>query len=136
MGFYSMVAFFQKGGVFMYPILLVFAVGVAIAVERWVELNRIRSANQKMWDVLHPVLVEGEFDKAREMVSQGQIQSGANAEHGTGAPGCGAASRRHRNRHGREHDGDHPAAGEAHALRGAASPTSPPCSGCSAPSWV
>ena len=70
MGFYSTVAFFQKGGVFMYPILLAFAVGMAIAFERWVELNRIRGANQKMWNVLHPVLAEGEFDKAREMATK------------------------------------------------------------------
>ena len=70
MGFYSMVAFFQKGGVFMYPILLVFAVGMAIAFERWVQLNRVRSANQKMWNVLHPVLVKGEFDKVRKMVNK------------------------------------------------------------------
>jgi biopolymer transport protein ExbB len=70
MGIYSTVAFFQQGGVFMYPILLAFAVGMAIAFERWVELNRIRGANQKMWDVLHPVLTSGEFDKAREMASK------------------------------------------------------------------
>jgi len=70
MGFYSMVTFFQKGGLFMYPILLVFAVGMAITVERWFQLNRIRSANHKMWDLLHPVLVKGEFDKARQMVSK------------------------------------------------------------------
>ena len=70
MGIYSIVAFFQKGGVFMYPILLVFAVGMAIAVERWVQLNRIRSANHKIWNVLHPVLVKGEFDKARAIVNK------------------------------------------------------------------
>jgi biopolymer transport protein ExbB len=70
MGFYSTVAFFQKGGMFMYPILLAFAVGMAIAFERWVELNRIRGANQKMWDVLLPVLAEGEFDKARDMATK------------------------------------------------------------------
>ena len=70
MGFYSMVAFFQKGGVFMYPILLVFAVGIAISFERWVQLNRIRNTNQKVWDQLHPVLVKGEFDKARKMVNK------------------------------------------------------------------
>jgi len=46
MGFYSILTFFQKGGLFMYPILLVFAVGMAIAFERWVQLNRIRSGNQ------------------------------------------------------------------------------------------
>jgi len=70
MGFYSLVAFFQKGGLFMYPILLVFAVGLAIVFERWVQLNRIGSANQKMWDMLQPVLVKGDFEKAREMVSK------------------------------------------------------------------
>ncbi|MDH3572652.1 MAG: MotA/TolQ/ExbB proton channel family protein [Desulfobacteraceae bacterium] len=70
MGFYSMVAFFQKGGLFMYPILLVFAVGMAIAFERWVQLNRVRSSNQKVWDQLHPVLVKGEFDKARKLVNK------------------------------------------------------------------
>jgi biopolymer transport protein ExbB len=65
-----MVAFFQKGGVFMYPILLVFAVGMAIAFERWVQLNRVRSANRKMWNLLHPVLVKGEFDNVRKMVNK------------------------------------------------------------------
>jgi biopolymer transport protein ExbB len=70
MGLYSMVAFFQKGGVFMYPILLVFAVGMAIAIERLIQLNRVQGANQKMWDLLHPVLSKGEFDKAREMTNK------------------------------------------------------------------
>ena len=70
MGFYSIVAFFQKGGVFMYPILLVFSVGMAIAAERWIQLNRTRGVNQKMWDLLHPELVKGEFDKAREMANK------------------------------------------------------------------
>ena len=54
----------------MYPILLVFAVGMAIAAERWAQLNRIRSANHKIWNVLHPVLVKGEFDKARAIVKK------------------------------------------------------------------
>ncbi len=72
MGFYSIVAFFQKGGLFMYPILIVFAIGIAISVERWLQLNRIQGANQKMWDLLQPVLVKGEFDKAREMANEDQ----------------------------------------------------------------
>ena len=54
----------------MYPILLVFAVGMAIVFERWIQLNRIRSANQKVWNQLHPVLVKGEFDKARQIASK------------------------------------------------------------------
>ena len=73
MEFYSLtsiVAFFQKGGLFMYPILFVFVAGMAIAVERWFQLSRIRSVNRKMWNVLQPVLVKGEFDKARQMVNK------------------------------------------------------------------
>ncbi len=47
--FYSIVAFFVTGGVFMYPILLVFAVGVAIAVERYVTLTLVTNKNQVVW---------------------------------------------------------------------------------------
>jgi biopolymer transport protein ExbB len=70
MGFYSVVAFFQKGGLFMYPILLVFAVGMAIVFERWIQLNRTQIANQKMWNLLQPVLAKGEFEKARQLVNK------------------------------------------------------------------
>jgi len=70
MGFYGMIAFFQKGGTFMYPILLVFAVGLAISFERWVHLNRINGQNRTMWKTLQPVLVKGDFDKARELVNK------------------------------------------------------------------
>jgi len=68
--FYTVVAFFQKGGLFMYPILLVFAVGMAITIERWMQLSRIRNVNNRMWGLIHPVLAKGEFDKAREMVGK------------------------------------------------------------------
>jgi len=70
MGFYSMISFFQKGGMFMYPILLVFAIGMAIAIERLVQLSRVRSANRKIWTRLHPLLDKGEFEKAREIVNK------------------------------------------------------------------
>ena len=69
MGIYSIVGFFQKGGMFMYPILIVFTVGVAIAVERWMQLTRTRNENRKIWDQIQPVLSKGEFDKARSMVN-------------------------------------------------------------------
>jgi len=71
MGFiYAIIRFFQMGGFFMLPILLVFAVGLAIAFERWVQLNRARSSNKKIWDALHPALVKGEFDKVRELANK------------------------------------------------------------------
>mgnify|MGYP003465545631 FL=1 len=64
------VRFFQSGGFFMFPILLTLLVGLAIAFERWVYLKRVRETNKKMWDSLYPVLVKGEFDKAREMANK------------------------------------------------------------------
>ncbi|MBN2427617.1 MAG: MotA/TolQ/ExbB proton channel family protein [Deltaproteobacteria bacterium] len=67
---YSVVAFFQKGGMFMYPILLVFAVGISIAAERWFQLTRTRSQNRKVWSQVEPALVKGEFEKARNMVDK------------------------------------------------------------------
>ena len=70
MGFYTVVAFFQKGGMFMYPILFVFAVGIAIAVERWIQLDRVSNSNSKIWGILQPLLVKGDFEKARQMVSK------------------------------------------------------------------
>ncbi|MDH3213768.1 MAG: MotA/TolQ/ExbB proton channel family protein [Myxococcales bacterium] len=67
--FYSIVEFFVTGGPFMYPILLVFALGAAIAVERHVTLTLMRSNNQSAWRKVLPLLVNGEFDEAREMLS-------------------------------------------------------------------
>lgn len=66
---YGIIRFFQMGGFFMFPILLVLAVGIAIAVERWIHLKRAVTDNRKMWDQVHPVLAEGDFEKAREMVN-------------------------------------------------------------------
>ena len=70
MGIYSMLAFFQKGGMFMYPILLVFVTGMAIAVERWFQLTRVRNVNSKIWRVLYPMLAKGEFDKVQTIVNK------------------------------------------------------------------
>ena len=67
---YSSVGFFVTGGPFMYPILIVFAVGAAIAVERWVTLTITKAKNQSAWSRVQPALVNGEFDEAREMTSQ------------------------------------------------------------------
>ncbi len=67
---YTIVRFFQMGGFFMFPILLVLAAGIAIAIERWIHLKRVKAENSKVWDEVHPVLAEGNFDKAREMVNE------------------------------------------------------------------
>jgi len=67
---YSIVGFFASGGVFMYPILIVFAVGGAIAIERFITLSRITSKNENAWKAIQPLLSNGEFDQARELASK------------------------------------------------------------------
>jgi len=67
---HSIVRFFVAGGPFMYPILLVAAVGAAIAVERYMTLTLVKSRNQSVWSKVQPALVNGDFDAAREMTSK------------------------------------------------------------------
>lgn len=66
---YSVVRFFVTGGAFMYPILIVFAVGAAIATERFLTLRNIRSRNEATWNKLQPTLAEGKFDEARDIAN-------------------------------------------------------------------
>ena len=68
--FYSIVSFFSTGGLFMFPILIVFAFGVAIAVERFVTLKTVTSKNQLVWEKVQPLLDSGDFEQAREMMSE------------------------------------------------------------------
>ena len=68
--FYSIVGFFGSGGIFMYPILIVFAVGTAIAIERFMTLQAITVKNESAWNTLQPLLNNGDFDKARELASK------------------------------------------------------------------
>ncbi len=67
---YSIIAFFTTGGAFMYPILIVFAVGSAIALERYITLVLITGKNQGTWNKVQPILMKGDFDKARELTSK------------------------------------------------------------------
>ena len=67
--FYSMIAFFVTGGPFMYPILIVFAIGASIAMERYITLTHVTARNQYVWSQVQPALVAGDFDRARELTS-------------------------------------------------------------------
>jgi biopolymer transport protein ExbB len=87
-----MLAFFQKGGTFMYPILLVFIIGMTIAVERWFQLARIRSVNRKMWNKIYPMLAKGRFTAVRQAL--GKDQSTISQMLGMGLTRHSAARRR------------------------------------------
>ena len=68
--FYSIAGFFSSGGLFMFPILLVFAVGLGIAIERSVTLSMVTNKNQQVWEKVQPMLTNGEFDEARKLTSE------------------------------------------------------------------
>jgi biopolymer transport protein ExbB len=60
----SIVEFFVKGGAFMYPIALVLAAGIAIAIERWVYLTVASTRNRQLWSQVVPLLQQGNFRAA------------------------------------------------------------------------
>ncbi len=69
----TIVNFFQEGGFFMYPIALVMAVGMAIALERWLYLTKELRSNRKMWDQLMPALQGGKYPTAMSMASKSDV---------------------------------------------------------------
>jgi biopolymer transport protein ExbB len=71
MGIYtSIVGFFQHGGVFMYPIVVILTLGLAVAIERYIYLSVSRSTNRKMWDQLIPVLQGGKYQQAMSVTGK------------------------------------------------------------------
>jgi len=63
----TIVAFMQNGGEFMYIILFVFAIGLAIAIERFVYLSIVKTKNRMAWNRLLPILNQGNFRQALEI---------------------------------------------------------------------
>ena len=59
--FNTAVNFFKDGGMFLYPLALIFVVGVAIAIERFVYLTRETARNRGLWESLVPPLGAGNF---------------------------------------------------------------------------
>ena len=55
----AVINFFKEGGFFLYPLALIFVVGVAIAVERFFYLTRETARNRGLWDALVPALAAG-----------------------------------------------------------------------------
>lgn len=69
----TIVKFFQEGGFFMYPIALVLAVGVAVAVERWLYLTRELYSNRRMWDQVMPLLQGGKYPQAMSITGKSDV---------------------------------------------------------------
>ena len=63
----ELVKFFQTGRSFMYPILLVLALGLAIAIERFVYLFSTQSKTRKIWSQLVPMLKAQDINRALKL---------------------------------------------------------------------
>ncbi len=72
----AIVSFFQDGGVFMFPIVVVLAIGLAIATERWLVLTVARSSNKRVWGKLTPMLKTGDYNQAAALTRQSKTAVG------------------------------------------------------------
>ncbi len=66
----SIVSFFQEGGGFMYPILVVLAIGLAIALERYLYLTVAKTNNRRMMSKMMPMLQSGDYKQAFALASK------------------------------------------------------------------
>src|SRR6202050_3357048 len=64
------VRFFQGGGWFMDPIALVFVVGLAIAVDRYIYLTHTAARNPGLWTEIVPLLAQGNFRQVAQTTSK------------------------------------------------------------------
>jgi biopolymer transport protein ExbB/TolQ len=78
----SAIKFIQDGGFFMYPILLIMFVGLGVAIERIMFLNRVKNANKMLWDDVYPSIQKGDTEKALKAVKDNETEIGRILDYG------------------------------------------------------
>ncbi|MCK5664896.1 MAG: MotA/TolQ/ExbB proton channel family protein [Thiotrichaceae bacterium] len=63
----TVIRFFQSGGPFMYPILVVLAIGLTITIERYIYLSAAKSRNRKVLAEIMPMLQKGEMNSVIQL---------------------------------------------------------------------
>jgi biopolymer transport protein ExbB/TolQ len=77
MGLWNLIVrFFQGGGDFMYPIAVVFVVGAAIAIERYIYLTHTAVRNRSLWNEIVPMLAQGNFRQVVQVTSKSESAIG------------------------------------------------------------
>ncbi len=66
----EIVKFFQTGGPFMYPILVVLALGLAISIERFFYLSATFRKTRNVWSQLVPMLKASDFQRAQQLTTK------------------------------------------------------------------
>ncbi len=80
--FSTAVKFFQDCGLFIYPSILIMSLGLAIAIERFIFLNRARSENRKLWSQVLPMLQNGQFKEVHSVTSKSDAAIGKIVNYG------------------------------------------------------
>jgi len=70
------IKFFQDSGLAIYPSILIMAIGLAIAVERFIFLARARAQNRALWDKMAPQLQNGKLKEVHQMASSSDAAVG------------------------------------------------------------
>jgi biopolymer transport protein ExbB len=66
----SLIKFSQDGGPFMYPIVVVLALGLAITLERWLHLSVAKARNRRMIAKLMPLMQKGDINGAGQLAQK------------------------------------------------------------------
>jgi len=80
--FNTAVKFFQDCGLFIYPSIFIMALGVSIAIERFIFLNRTRSENRKVWGQVLPLLQGGRFKEVQGITDKSDAAIGKIVNYG------------------------------------------------------
>ena len=64
--------FFREGGIFLYPLALIWVIGLVIALERFGFVMRVGAGNRRMWTQVQPLLEGGKFREALNAVSNSE----------------------------------------------------------------
>ena len=68
----TILAFFQSGGIFMYFILFILALGTAIVLERWLVISKAKVNGPRLWDQVSDHLDQGQLEDAAQACAQGR----------------------------------------------------------------
>ena len=78
----TVVNLFKDGGFFLYPLDIIFVVGVALSLERWFFLTKETLKNRNLWDEVAPHLGAGNFKAAIQLANASTAQIGTVLKYG------------------------------------------------------
>jgi biopolymer transport protein ExbB/TolQ len=80
--FSTVVKFFQDCGLFIYPSALIMALGVTIAVERYIFLSKAKSENRRVWSHILPLLQKGQLRDVQSIATNSDAAVGKIVSYG------------------------------------------------------